>query len=150
MVKLSNSVLWQLTKRSNSFLVKFNGSTFTRDPLNLTNLHNAAHAGLSNEGSLNLQAEKVKSKKATRSVFSLLQNHKSHNKISKRKSNSTSGLVYSNQPLKRGINRIGKVVKNLTHITERVRKLALRRVQRLHVATRSHVKGVAAKKEEKK
>lgn len=151
MVKLPSSVLWQLTKKNNAFLVKFNGQQFTHDPLNLTGLHNASSSGLSNPSAVGFSAQKVKSKKATRAQFSLLQTHKSHNKISKRKNNSTSGAGYSVTPLRRGINRIGKVVKNLTHVSERVRKLALKRVQRLHVATRSHVKGGAqAKKEEKK
>lgn len=149
-MKVPSSVLWQLTKKNNSFLVKFNRQQFSHDPLNLTGLHNASSSGLSNDGAIGLQAKKQKSKKATRGVLSLLQKHKSHNKITKRKKNSTTGLVYSNQPLKRGINRIGKIVKNLPTLTERVRRLALKRVQRLHVATRSHVKGVAAKKEEKK
>ncbi len=48
MVKLPSSVLWQLTKKNNSFLVKFNGQTFSHDPLNLTGLHNASSSGLSN------------------------------------------------------------------------------------------------------
>jgi len=150
MVKLPNSVVWQLTKKNNSFLVKFNGQTFSHDPLNLTGLHNASQAGLSNSQAVGLQSQKVKSKKGTRGALTLLQRHKSHNKITKNKKNSTSGAVYSSQVLKRGINRIGKVVKNLTHVSERVRRLALKRVQRLHVANRAQVKSVAAKKEEKK
>ncbi|CDW81060.1 60s ribosomal protein l28 [Stylonychia lemnae] len=151
MVKLPNSVVWQLTKKNNSFLVKFNGQTFSHDPLNLTGLHNASQAGLSNDQSVGLQAQKVKSKKgALRGAVNLLQRHKSHNKITKRRKNSTSGAVYSSQVLKRGVNRIGRVVKNLTHISERVRRLALKRVQKLHVASRSQVKGGAAKKTEKK
>lgn len=150
MVKLPSSVLWQLTKKNNSFLVKFNGQTFSHDPLNLTGLHNASQAGLSNNLALGLTSEKKKTKKGTRKALVLLSKSKSHNKIAKAKKNSTSGAVYSTQPLRRGINRIGKVVKNLTHISERVRRLALKRVQRLHVANRAQVKGVATKKEEKK
>lgn len=116
----------------------------------MTGLHNASSAGLSSDGSIGLQSLKVKSKKGTRGAVVLLQKHKSHNKITKRKKNSTTGLVYSRNELRRGINRIGKIVKGLPSITEKTRKIALKRVQRLHVANRSHVKGVAAKKEEKK
>lgn len=148
MVKLPNSVLWQLTKKNNSFLVKYNGQQFSHDPFNLTGLHNASASGLSNNQAVSVQATKVKAKKATKAQFVLLNRHKSHNKIAKAKKNSTSGAVYSAQPVKRGVNRIAKVVKGLTHISERVRKLALKRVQRLHVATKSHVKGT--KNEEKK
>lgn len=152
MVKLPNSVLWQLTKKNNSFLVKFNGQTFSHDPLNLTGLHNASSSGLSNNNAVGVQATKVTSKKGKgkRAEFQLLQRHKTHNKIAKAKKNSTSGTVYSAQPVRRGVNRAAKVVKGLTHISERVRKLALKRVQKLHGGSRSHVKGAVAKKEEKK
>ena len=148
MVKLPNSVLWQLTKKNNSFLVKFEGQQFTHDPLSLTGLHNASQSGLSNNQAVGVQATKIKAKKATKPQFHLLNRHKSHNKIAKAKKDSPSGAVYSVQKVNRGVNRIAKVVKNLTHISERTRKLALKRVQRLHVATRSHVK--ATKSEEKK
>lgn len=130
MVKLPNSVLWQLTKKNNSFLVKYNGQTFSHDPLNLTGLHNASSAGLSNNQAVGVQVAKVASKKGKgkKAQFSLLNRHKSHNKIAKAKKASTSGAVYSSQPVRRGVNRIAKVVKNLTHISERTRKLALKRV----------------------
>lgn len=152
MVKLPSSVLWQLTKKNNSFLVKFNGQTFSHDPLNLTGLHNASASGLSNNQAVSVQATKVTSKKGKgkKAEFRLHNSHKSHNKISKAKKGSTSGAVYSTTSVRRGVNRIAKVVKNLTHISERTRKLALKRVQRLHAASRTHVKGAAAKKEEKK
>ena len=149
MVKLPNSVLWQLTKKNNSFLVKYNGQTFSHDPLNLTGLHNASQAGLSNNQAVGVQVTKVAAKKGKKASFHLLNRHKSHNKIAKAKKASTSGAVYSVQPVNRGVNKIAKVVKNLTHVSERVRKLALKRVQRRHVASRTHVKA-GAKKEEKK
>lgn len=74
MVKLPNSVLWQLTKKNNSFLVKFNGNTFSHDPLNLTGFHNASSAGLSNNAAVGVSSKKVASKKgkSTRAEFALL------------------------------------------------------------------------------
>ena len=149
-MKIPSAVVWQLTKKYSSFLVKSNGQQFTRDPLNLTGLHNASQSGLTNEGTIGLSAVKAKGKKGTKSVVTLLQRHKSHNKITKRKNNSQSGCIASTIVLKRGINRMGKVVKGLSNISERTRKQALRRLARLHVATRPQVKGAAAKKEEKK
>ena len=92
----------------------------------------------------------MKSKKGTRKAVALLQKHKSHNKIQKRKKNSSSGLVYATNDLKRGMKRIGRIVKNLPQLTEKRRKLALKRLQKVQVANRSQVKGAAAKKEEKK
>ena len=149
-MKIPNEVVWQLTKKNNSFLVKFNGQQFSRDPLNLTNLHNASSAGLSNTQAIGLSAAKTQGKKkGVKRVITLLQKHKTHNKIAKAKKNSNSGAVASRIVLKRGINRVGKVVSGLSNISEKTRKIALRRLQRLHVATRPIVKGTA-KKEEKK
>ncbi len=129
-------------------MVKFNGNQFSHDPMNLTNFHNASSAG-TNDNAIGLQGRKDKAKKGTKRVITLLQNHKSHNKISKKKNASQSKLGASVTELKKGINRIGKVVKGLSFVNERTRKLALKRLQRLHVATRPTVKG-AKKAEEKK
>ncbi len=126
-------------------MVKFNGQQFTHNPLSLTNFHNASQAA----STIGLTAEKVKGKKGTKRVVTLLQVHKSHNKSS-RKAGSTSKLQVSRVALKRGINRIGKVVKGLSNVNNRVKVAALKRLRRLHVATRPIVKGGAAKKEEKK
>ena len=149
-MKVPSTVVWQLTKKWNSNLVTFNHQQFTRDPLSLTNLHNASQAGLSNDRAIGLQVRKEKAKKGQRRVISLLQTHKTHNKISKKKKNSQSGLLYSKNELKRGLNRVARIVKNVPTLTDRVRRLALRRLQRIHVASRQTVKGVAKKTEAKK
>ncbi len=149
-MKIPSAVVWQLTKKWNSFLVKTNGQQFSHDPLNLTGFHNASSSGLSNNNSIGLSATKEKGKKGSKRVVTLLQKGKSHNKITKRKNNSQTGVLAAKVVLKRGINRIGKVVKGLSNISERTRKQALKRLARLHVATRPQVKGAAAKKEEKK
>ena len=98
-MKVPSTVVWQLTKKWNSNLVTFNHQQFTRDPLSLTNLHNASQAGLSNDRAIGLQVRKEKAKKGQRRVISLLQTHKTHNKISKKKKNSQSGLLYSKNEL---------------------------------------------------
>ena len=149
-MKVPNTVVWQLTKKYSTFLVKSNGQTFSHDPLNLTNLHNASQAGISNDRSIGLQSTKVQAKKAKRGVVTLLQAHKSHNRITKRKKNSSSGLGFSSQNLRRGFNRLGKTIKALPLHSERVRTLALKRLARLHVANRPLVGGVAVKKEAEK
>ena len=148
-MKIPSCVVWQLTKKWNCNLVKFNGQQFSYDPLNLTNLHNASASG-TNDQAIGLVGRKEKGKKAFRRVFTLLQKHKEHNKVSKRNPKSQSALAYSRNDLRRGMKRLGKVVQGLPNVNERTRKLALKRLQRLHVAYRSHVKGVAVKKEEKK
>ena len=133
-MKIPSAVVWQLTKRWNSHLVKFNGQQFTHDPLNATNLHNASQAGLSNDHAVNVSIRKEASRghvvkkqvkragKGKRQVISLLQAHKSHNKIAKKKNNSSSKLLYSSVDLTKGINGIGKGIKGLTHVSERTRK----------------------------
>ena len=111
-MKIPSEVVWQLTKKYNSFLVKFNGQQLSRDPLNLTNFHNASQAGISNDRSIGLSvAKSLGKKKGSKRVITLLQKHKTHNKVHKaRKGPSTSGALASRVVLKRGINRIGKVV----------------------------------------
>jgi hypothetical protein len=52
--------------------------------------------------------------------------------------------------LRRGFNRLGKTIKSLPLQSERVRRLALKRLARLHVANRPIVGGVAVKKEAEK
>ncbi len=71
-MKIPNPVVWQLTKKNNAFLVKFNGQTFTHDPLSLTNLHNASSSGFANDNSIGIQTKTVKSKKGTRKAVALL------------------------------------------------------------------------------
>ena len=148
-MKIPSCVVWELTKKWNSHLVQFNGQQFSYDPLNLTNLHNAASSS-ANEHAIGLVGRKDKGKKGVKRVITLLQKHKQHNKLAKRKQNSQSKLLYSHIDLKRGMNRIGKVVKALPYVPERTKNIALKRLQRLHVALRPQVKGAAPKNIEKK
>lgn len=86
---------------------------------------------------MGVQVSKTKSKKnkASRRVFDVLQKHKSHNKISKRKNNSQSKLGWSHHAVKRDVNAAAKVVKGLGSINEKNRKIALKRVRRLHASS---------------
>lgn len=45
-MKISNDVIWMLTKKNNAHIVKFNGQHFSKNPLNLTNLHNRSASGI--------------------------------------------------------------------------------------------------------
>ncbi|KAI9294325.1 hypothetical protein K502DRAFT_342518 [Neoconidiobolus thromboides FSU 785] len=53
---VSTDLLWEVTKRNNTYLVKRSGVTFSRDPLNLTNLHNRAQAGFIQTNAIGLVA----------------------------------------------------------------------------------------------
>ena len=145
-MKIPSEVVWQLTKKWNSQLVKFNGQQWSSSSTSLTNFHNASQAA----STIGLSAEKLNHKKGFKTVVTLSQVHKGRNFIAKRRFNTQRKLHTSNVVLKRGINRIGKVVNGISFINNRVRVTALRRLRRLHVSTRPIVKGGVAKKEEKK
>ncbi|KAJ5476011.1 hypothetical protein N7475_001740 [Penicillium sp. IBT 31633x] len=56
---ISNDLVWQITRRQNSFLVNRNsggGSQFSRDPLNLLNKHSYKYAGYANNKAIGVQA----------------------------------------------------------------------------------------------
>lgn len=136
-MKIPSEVVWQLTKKWNSKLVKFNGQQFSHDPFSLSNLHNASQAN----STVGLSAKKVQGKKGkivAKRVVSLIQ---------KNKSSSRKSAASSKVELRRGINSVGRVVKGL-NISQGSKKLALKRAQRLIASTRPHVK--SAKKDEKK
>ena len=46
---MSDSLLWELTKKSNSFLVKRNGAQFSTDPFNVANLHSFKFSGVNSK-----------------------------------------------------------------------------------------------------
>ena len=145
-MKVPNCVLWGLTKKTNSFIRKYknNRSAFSVDPLNLTGLHNASSAGLSNDQSIGVQVEKVASKKGKgqKTTFNLLQKHKLYNKrrLTKKGGQSQAGPVYTVNRLGRGANSAGKSIKKVSHVSEANRKVALRRLARLHSAARVYNK----------
>ena len=133
-MKVPSEVVWSLTKRWNAFVVKDRRvarNTFTRDPINVTNLHNASSAGLSNARQVSATLTKEKAKKGNRRVITLTQNHKQRNHIKKAKH---SGLVYSNVVVKKEVSRAAKAVKNFTHLSDAQKKRVLKRLQALHNA----------------
>ena len=151
-MKVPSNVVWQLTKKYSSFLVKDrqNGAQFSRDPLNLTGLHNAQDSGISNQRSIGVQLVNTKTKKkGVRANFEVLKNHKNHNMQKVKKANTQSKAGYSVDRVSR-ITRAAKVIKGFTHITEKTRKTALRRLMKLQVAARPQIKGAVAKKAEEK
>ena len=95
-----------------------------------------------------IQSDKAESKKKKeKRVFNVLLTHKNHNKIQKKKKNSQSNLSYSVHPVKREVGRAARILKNMPHIKEGTRKIALRRLHRLHASTYINK---PAKKDEKK
>ena len=145
-MKVPNCVLWGLTKKTNSFIRKYknNRSAFSVDPLNLTGLHNASSAGLSNDQSIGVHVEKVASKKGKgqKRVYNLLQKHKLYNKrrLTKKGGQSQAGPVYTVNRLGREAKRAGKTIQKVSNVSDANRRLALRRLARLHAAARVYNK----------
>ena len=51
---MSSDLIWQLTRKHNSFLVKRNGVTFTTEPGNLTNTLSYKTSGLASKKTVNI------------------------------------------------------------------------------------------------
>ena len=126
-------------------LVKRGQDQFTRDPLSLTNLHNASQSGLANDKSVSVQVHKEKSKKTHRRVFDLNIKHGGHHDVKKK-----SGSVYATQAVKKEVGRLAKVVNSLQGITDKKRQLLLKRVHRAHAGNPHHTKKSRAFKVAKK
>ncbi|KAH6627675.1 ribosomal L28e protein family-domain-containing protein [Chaetomium tenue] len=56
MSNVSADLIWEISRPSNSYLVKTRTGQFSRDPLNLTNLHSRKFAGFVNDKALGISA----------------------------------------------------------------------------------------------
>ncbi len=57
--QVSNDLLWELTRNRSGYLVKRNGLTLSRDPLNLTGLNTKRDSGIANTEALGLSTQVV-------------------------------------------------------------------------------------------
>ena len=130
-----SSVVWQVIKKNNAFLVKRGrkGEQFTKDPLSITNRFNASDSGLSNYNAISIQGSTESAKTQSRRVFTVNIKHGGHHSAKK-----TSGAVFSKTAVKKEVNRLAKVVNSLQGITEDKRQKLLHRVHRLHAGTRAY------------
>eukprot|EP00356_Strombidium_inclinatum_P016988 CAMPEP_0170480536 /NCGR_PEP_ID=MMETSP0208-20121228/1338_1 /TAXON_ID=197538 /ORGANISM="Strombidium inclinatum, Strain S3" /LENGTH=160 /DNA_ID=CAMNT_0010753099 /DNA_START=57 /DNA_END=540 /DNA_ORIENTATION=+ len=147
-MKVPSCVLWSLTKKNSAFKVQPKGSKsrlqcFSNDPLNLTGFHNASSQGYTQVGSVGLTAQKADAKKKFNREFVLKVHHKSYHKTS-RVSKNTHGaahLVASTQTIKKGTAHAAKTIQGLTFANDKKKALLLKRLGKLHAATRVNVKG---------
>ena len=153
-MKVPSCVLWSLTKKNNCFLAQQKGAKsrqdqFSYDPLNLTNMHNASSAGFTSESAIGLLGEKSesKAKKDFRRDYVLKINHKSYHKTARvsKSTNGAAGLLTSSQRIKKGTTHAAKTIKGLTFANDKKKALLLKRLAKLHGATRVNVKGAAKK-----
>lgn len=135
-MKTPDCVIWGLTKRHNSKLVKFNGNEWTHNPLSITGFHNAS----SSSSSINVGAEQKKTKKNFRRVFTLNLKHKlGHGAKSAKSAKSQSKIAHSHIHLSKEVNRAAKVIQGLTFQNQKEKNQALRKLARQHAANRPHV-----------
>ena len=59
-MSLSPDLIWACINKHNSFIVRKNGVTFSREPGNLTNVHSYEFSGLANRTAVDIQPAKEK------------------------------------------------------------------------------------------
>jgi hypothetical protein len=134
-MKTPDCVIWALTKRHNSHLVKFNGNEWTHNPLSNTGFHNAS----SSASTIGVGAHHQKTKKHFSRVFSLTLKHKLGHGLKKAKSaKSQSRISTSEILLTKEVNKAAKVIQGLTFQNQKAKNGALRRLARQSAANRSH------------
>ncbi|KAI8966866.1 ribosomal protein L28e [Daldinia sp. FL1419] len=105
---VSADLVWELVRNNNSYLVKrkeFGGVQFSRDPLNLTNVHSRKHAGFVNPKAIGIQAaEKNGVKVISKKVSAAQQPAKSTTEITHNGGQATRKLykIVANQTAKSG------------------------------------------------
>jgi hypothetical protein len=135
-MKTPDCVIWGLTKRHNSKLVKFNGNEWTHNPLSITGFHNAS----SSSSSINVGSEVKKTKKNFRRVVTLSLKHKlGHGAKSAKSATSQSKIAHSQLRLTKDVNRAAKVIQGLTFQNQKEKNQALRRLARQSAANSRHV-----------
>ena len=153
-MKVPSCVLWSLTKKNNCFLAQPKGSKsrneqFSYDPTNLTGLNNASASGFINDSGIGLLGDKAesKAKKAFRRDYILKVNHKSYHKSAQvtKGTDGVAGLRSSTLRIKKGTAHAAKSIKGLTFANDKKKALLLKRLGKLHAATRVNVKGAGKK-----
>ena len=128
-------VIWALTRKNNSQLVKFNGNEWTHNPLSNTGFHNAS----SSAGTIGVGAFHKKSKKNFRRVFTLTLKHKlGHGSKTAKSAKSQSHIATSQINLTKDVNKAAKVIQGLTFQNQKAKNGALRRLAKQSAANRSH------------
>ena len=135
-MKTPDCVIWALTKRNSAHLVKFNGNSWTHNPLSLTNFHNASSAA----STVSVTGSKKHSEKKFKRTITLITKHKQTYGAKKARSDkSQAGLLVSTVNMTKNVHHAQKAIQGLTYQNQKVKNLALRRLARVNAATRQHV-----------
>lgn len=134
----SPEVMWALTKKWNSQLVKFQGRHWTRSPCSMTGKWNASEASRT----VGVAGAKVTKDGKTKAVYTVSLKTKSKNGIKKRAGAGSQrvagGAVCE---ITRGRNRAAKAVQSLTYQNSRDKAAALNKIRRLGKSLGSGSKG---------
>ena len=95
---------------------------------------------------MGVNAHREKAKKGDRRVFTLNVAHKPHHSIKKRKQNSSSKQGHSVLNIRKEVHHAAKTIKGLTFQNDKTKKVALKRLARLHSSLPSSVRGTHAVK----
>ena len=137
-MKQPSCVIWGLTKNNSSFKRQMKGmksrfECFNNSPMNLTGLHNQS----SDANTLGLGVARLPSKsgKSFKRSFELRVAHKQYNKTAKVAKNAAAGTNFSVQSIKT-TKRAAAVVKGLTFANDAKKQVLLKRLHKLHKASR--------------
>jgi hypothetical protein len=135
-MSVSQDLIWQLTKRNNAHLVKFNENMFSRHPLNMTGFHNASQAA-STVG--------VASGKNGKKIYVGIRHGANHgiNKKAVRKVATGSKADHSTT-VHGTVSGARRAINAEIFMTHSARRNALKRLQRVAHSTRTNVNGMAA------
>lgn len=136
-MKTPSDIIWALTKRNSSYLVKFNGNQWTHNPLSSTGLHNASSAN----STINVvSSHKKTEKKKFKRTFSLLLQHGEKHGVKKTRSAKSQSLIsHSKHDLNHEVHAASKTIGKLTFQNQKEKNRALRRLARLSATTRLNV-----------
>jgi len=135
MVKQSNEVMWALTKRWNSKMVKFQGKHWSRSEFSHNGLHNASQVSGNQCG---VSARKDTTEKNFRRIFTLAtRNGRDHNGKKLNRANSQAGAAGSVCDIRSDVNKAAKAINSLCYVDQREKTMALRKLAALSRANRS-------------
>ena len=142
MRNFSSEVMWAITRRHHAFKSSWQGNEWSSAPNAYNGFHNASNTA----STIGVEANKEKSKKQFRRVFTLHLAHKPRHLIKKRKNGSQAGVVSTNLKIRKEVNHAAKTIQGLTFANDRTKSKALRRLARLSHSLPANLKGTAAKK----
>ena len=132
-----SAVMWALTKKNHAFKVSFNKHDWSSSPAAMTGFHNAT----STASVMGLNASIGKG--ATISLITAKKQRKSSGKKATQRC-----VAHNSMPMKSGTKRVAKVIQNQQGFSKVTTRIALKRLQRIHEASRPNMPKIAVYKNE--